>query len=549
MSEILVDVKDLTIATNTGKILVDHVSFCLNRQQIVGVVGESGSGKSLTALALMGLLPTNLKCSGEIIWYGTNNPTNLLHSSDKDLCCMRGRDFSMVFQDPLSALNPSKKCGHQLEEALSVKTNVKKKEIKFKVLDIISDVRLPDPLRIYNSFPHQLSGGQRQRIMIAMALINKPELLIADEPTTALDVSIQKSIVGLMKDLQKEKSNSILFISHDLNLIGSIADQIIVMKGGKIVEQDSSSQIIQFPKHPYTKGLLACRPRFKTNTKRLPVLADFENEKKLNLEEKPKTEPKNFPLIDIENISLSYYRKKGMFFKTEIPILKNISFQVFRGETLGLVGESGSGKTSIGRCLMQLVNTSSGKIIYKGQNIQNLSKDQLLDFRKNAQFIFQDPFASLNPKLQIGDAIAEPMMVHGICDNKNSKIQVISLLNKVGLSENLYNRFPHELSGGQRQRVVIARALAMKPEFIVCDESVSALDVSVQAQVLNLLNDLKEEFNLSYLFISHDLAVVKYMSDRVIVLNKGNLVESETSENLFNHPQNNYTKELISSGF
>ncbi len=462
---------------------------------------------------------------------------------------MRGRDLSMVFQDPLSALNPSKKCGHQLAEALSIKACIKKKELKQKVLDIISDVRLPDPHRIYNSFPHQLSGGQRQRIVIAMALINKPELLIADEPTTALDVSIQKSIVGLMKDLQKEKFNSILFISHDLGLIGSIADHIIVMKEGKIVEQGSSSEIIQTPGHYYTKGLLACRPGFKTNTKRLPILTDFENGKKINLEEKSNSVPKNVPLIDIENLSLSYFRKKGIFFKTEASILKSISFQVFEGETLGLVGESGSGKTSIGRCLMQLVNTYSGKILYKGQNIQNLSKNNLMDFRKKAQFIFQDPFASLNPKLRIGDAIAEPMVVHRIYDRKNSKLQAIELLNKVGLDINFYNRFPHELSGGQRQRVVIARALAMNPEFIVCDESVSALDVSVQAQVLNLLNDLKEEFNLSYLFISHDLAVVKYMSDRVIVLNKGNLVESETSEILFSHPKNSYTQELISSGF
>lgn len=551
MDDYLLKITDLTINAKDkpGDKLVDGASFTLRRNESIGIVGESGSGKSLTALSILGLLPKNLTIRGEILFQHKNKTIDLKNAHEKQLRQIRGNAISIIFQDPLTSLNPAKKCGYQIAEMVTAHFNDTEKEVKNKIEEILKQVRIEDYYRIINSYPFQLSGGQRQRVMIAMALINKPALMIADEPTTALDVTVQKSIITLIKELQHENNNSLIFISHDLGLVRHVADHLIVMEKGKVIESGSRDEIFNNPQHEYTKGLLMCRPTFKTFFRRLPTIADYKNK---NVVFTQKTDQSNNSLtetiLQVDNINISYSRNK--LFRKNIPfqVLQNIQFSVYKGETLGLVGESGSGKTTIGKALLRLISTSNGNIKYHGKDLTAMDKKELKAFRSKVQLIFQDPYASLNPRITAGRAIEEAMRVHGIGQSfRQRKELIIELLENVGLDDKFFHRYPHQMSGGQRQRIVIARALSLKPEFIICDESVSALDVSVQAQVLNLLNELKEKYDLTYIFISHDLAVVKYMSDRVIVLKSGQIMEAGRCDDVFTNPQSDYTRTLIDS--
>ncbi|TVR42247.1 MAG: ABC transporter ATP-binding protein [Bacteroidia bacterium] len=541
---------------------VDDVGFDLYPGKTLGVVGESGSGKSVTALTVMRLLGTSKARirSGEI-WFRhpQRGMTDLLKLRDDEMQTIRGRYMGMVFQEPMTSLNPVKRCGPQVTESMIWHKHATRKSARKKVIELFREVRLPDPEKVFHAWPHELSGGQKQRVMIAMAMACNPLLLIADEPTTALDVTVQKSILDLFNSLIKSHQMAVLFISHDLGVINTIADFTAVMRQGKIVEQGTSARIFKQPVEPYTKALVACRPSLNDRPAKLAVVEDFlgkENpvnntaaserqtitpgwHKKANTEE---------PLLEVKNLKAFFVEKRTITGKplTYHKAVNDISFTLFKGETLGLVGESGCGKTTLGRSIMRLLKPVAGKVVYKGVDIAGISSKKLRALRPKFQIIFQDPYASLTPGISAGEAIMEPMRVHGILtNNKVRKKHILDILEKVGLEEKHYYRYPHEFSGGQRQRVCIARALAMNPEFIVCDESVSALDVSVQAQVLNLLNDLKESFDLTYLFISHDLSVVKYMSDRVMVMHEGELVELNDADQLYANPANAYTKKLI----
>ena len=547
------------------KEVVKGVSLSVKRAGITAIVGESGSGKSVTSLSIMNLLDKkNAKISnGKIIFFDKQDdntlfPTDLTQTAQKDYRKIRGKKISMIFQEPMTALNPTKRCGKQVEEMLLIHNKISKKEAKQKTLTLFKEVLLPDVERAYKSYPFELSGGQRQRVMIAMAISCEPQLLIADEPTTALDVSVQDTILNLLKDLQKKHQMSILFITHDLGVVSKIADDVAVLYQGSIVEQASVNEIFSSPQHPYTKGLIASRPPFDYKPKRLLSVKDFlDNEQPqisiVTQEECLKSRNKIYsqpPLLEVKNIDVDYIIGKNIFGKANkvFPALKNISFQLHGGETLGLVGESGSGKTTIGRAIVQLIEKSRGEIKFKVKNIADLSKKEAYELKKHIQIIFQDPYSSLNPRKTIGKDIEEPMQVHNIYSNNDErKEKALQLLEQVGLGKDFYFRYPHELSGGQRQRVGIARALSVSPEIIICDESVSALDVSVQAQVLNLLNDLKQSYNLAYIFISHDLSVVKYMSDKIIVLKSGEIIEENYPEQIYNTPQTSYTKQLIAS--
>jgi peptide/nickel transport system ATP-binding protein len=541
---------------------VRNISFELQKGKVLGIVGESGSGKSVTSFAIMRLHdPKNTAISGQIIF----QDTNILELAEKDLSMLRGNKMAMIFQEPMTSLNPVFTCGYQVQEAIMLHQKVDKKTAKAHTLALFEEVQLPRPEHIFNSYPHQISGGQKQRVMIAMALSCNPELLIADEPTTALDVTVQKNILALLLRLKKERNMGLIFISHDLGVISEIADDLLVMYKGEIVEQGTAKQLFENPQHPYTKGLLACRPNPELNLKRLPIIADFLNNneavslKKIVLansyspEEIENNRSKLYeqdPLLIVENLCTWYPVKKGFFSKTKnfIKAVDDVSFKVFPGETLGLVGESGCGKTTLGRTLLRLITPNAGTIIFDGKNLTELNGTQLRRIRRDIQIIFQDPYSSLNPKITIGNAIMEPLQVHQVFNNdQERKTHVLELLAKVNLKPEHFDRFPHEFSGGQRQRVVIARALALKPKFIICDESVSALDVSVQAQVLNLLKDLQAEFGLTYIFISHDLAVVKHISDRMIVMNNGKIEEQGFPEVIYNHPKADYTKKLIAA--
>ena len=548
----MLQVKDLSIRFLSHKKeteVVKKVSFNLGMNKILGIVGESGSGKSVTSLAILGLLSKNAILDGEIYF----KEKNIISISNKAFENIRGKKIGMIFQEPMSSLNPTITCGKQVYEVLKKHTDLNKKEIFKEVISLFEKVKLPTPQRIFKSYPHQLSGGQKQRVMIAMAIACKPDLLIADEPTTALDVTVQKEIIRLLKELQSENKMSILFISHDLPLVSEIADDVIVIYKGEIIEQGKTKDIFKNPQKQYTKALINSKPSLTERLKKLPTVNDFIKKETFS-EPYTKFERQKFhqklynsePLLEIVNLKKYFYSHQGLSKNLAIKAVDDVSFKLYEGETLGLVGESGCGKTTLGRSILHLEEITSGKIFYRGKDITVLSKLELVDLRKEIQIIFQDPFSSLNPRISIGNAILEPMTVHKILPSyEDRKLYVLEILKKVGLQEDHFNRYPHEFSGGQRQRIGIARAIALKPKLIICDESVSALDVSVQAQVLNLLNELKKVFNFSYIFISHDLSVVKFMSDQLIVMNQGKIEEINDSDEIYRAPKSNYTKNLI----
>lgn len=532
---------------------VDDVHFDLLPGETFALVGESGSGKSVTALSVMRLLSRSAGriSSGKILFrHPGQGHIDLLTCTDPQMQMIRGRHISMVFQEPMTSLNPVKRCGKQVVESLLWHKQGDEKFAEARVLELFREVRLPDPKQVYRAWPHELSGGQKQRVMIAMAMACKPSILIADEPTTALDVTVQKSILDLLRRLQETHGTSVLFISHDLGVVRQIADRAAVMRNGNVLEQGRVDDLFSRPGHPYTKALIACRPPLNSRPERLAVVDDFLSEQKT---EAPASKTiaidyKKEPLLQIKNLRSWFVTGKSIWGKPKkhFKAVEDISFSVYRGETLGLVGESGCGKTTLGRSIMRLMEPHSGQVIYKGQDISRLRASELRRLRPKFQIIFQDPYASLTPGISVGSAIMEPMRVHRILRNKKErKRRIIDLLLRVGLEESHYDRYPHEFSGGQRQRICIARALALNPEFLICDESVSALDVSVQAQVLNLLNDLKKEFGLTFIFISHDLSVVKYMSDRIIVMKNGRMEELNEADALYRNPQSEYTKKLI----
>ena len=530
----------------------------------MALVGESGSGKSVTSLSILQLLPSPPAkySSGEILFSEDGNTiTDLLKRDRYEMQDIRGNKIAMIFQEPMTSLNPVLTCGDQVTEAIQLHKNVSKSEAKQKTIEWFEKVKLPDPVAVFNKYPHQLSGGQKQRVMIAMAMCCEPSLLICDEPTTALDVTVQKTILQLIKELQLQSGMGVIFITHDLGVVAEIADQAVVMYKGEIVEQNMVKEIFLNPQHPYTKALLACRPVNHERGKRLPIVSDFLETKISDIEQGFSNKEDKFSnssfskfqnkvLLSATNLSVWFPTKKTMFGKalSWTKAVDDVSFEVYKGETLGLVGESGCGKTTLGRALLRLIEPTSGKIIYNNIDLTAKKRDELYSLRKEIQIIFQDPYSSLNPRLTIGSAISEPMKVHGILPtDKLRRDKVAELLEKVDLKSEHFNRYPHEFSGGQRQRIVIARALALNPSFLVCDESVSALDVSVQAQVLNLLNDLKKEFGFTIIFISHDLSVVRYISDRIMVMNNGKIEESGNADEIYFHPQSKYSKKLIAS--
>ena len=552
---------------------VNGVSFTLNKGETIGIVGESGSGKSVTSLSAMRLIPSppGKISGGEIIFHQKDgSATDLLKISEEVMRKFRGNDIAMIFQEPMTSLNPVFTCGNQVMEAIMLHQKLNKKDAKDLTIKLFEEVQLPTPERIFSTYPHQISGGQKQRVMIAMAMSCQPSVLIADEPTTALDVTVQKTILQLMQNLQTEHDMGIMFITHDLGVIAELADKVVVMYKGNIVEQGNVWDIFTNPNHPYTKGVLACRPPLDKRYTSLPTVSDFmqidesgeiidngisvaEFTKDLAIPESERaTRQKELfakdPILQIKNLK-TYFPIKGGFFggiTDHVKAVDNITFDVYPGETLGLVGESGCGKTTCGRTIIRLEEPTEGQMIYKGQDIAKMNADELRLFRKDVQIIFQDPYSSLNPRMTIGNAIMEPMQVHGILENdEQRKKRVEELLTRVSLDPAHFYRYPHEFSGGQRQRIGIARALAVNPKFIICDESVSALDVSVQAQVLNLLNELKEEFGLTYIFISHDLSVVKYMSDRMVVMQAGKIEEMGDADQIYNKPGTPYTQKLI----
>ncbi len=553
-SKAILTINDLSISflqNNVRNEVVHTISFDLFTNEIVAIVGESGSGKSVSSLSILGLLPKKMTAiTGSI----TFNGVSLLSLSENEFRAIRGNEISMIFQEPMSSLNPSMRCGNQVIEILIRHTKLSRKRAKKEALALFEKVKLPAPEKIYDAYPHEISGGQKQRVMIAMAIACKPKILIADEPTTALDVTVQQEIILLLKELQRETQMSVLFISHDLSLVSEIADRVLVMYQGHIVESETAKTIFLNPSHKYTKALLSARPSLDKRLKKLPTIQDYLNntplaaiETKAQREERLATLYAQAPLLEISNVDKIYFSSAGIFSRDiAFKAVDGVSFKIYRGETLGLVGESGCGKSTLGNAILQLDKASAGAIYYKGTDITLVKGKSLRELRKEIQIIFQDPFASLNPRLTVGQAIIEPMKVHRIYDSQvERKEKVLELLDRVGLQKEHYDRYPHEFSGGQRQRIGIARTIAVNPELIICDESVSALDISVQAQVLNLLNELKEDFGFTYIFISHDLAVVKYMSDQLVVMNKGKIEEIGEADAIYKNPKKAYTQKLI----
>lgn len=574
----LLEIKELCTEFKTEEETVravDNITFTINKGETIGIVGESGSGKSVTSLSVMRLIPSppGKITNGEILFHSKSKGLiDLTKVSNKEMRQIRGNEIAMIFQEPMTSLNPVFSCGDQVSEAIILHQKVSKKEARKKTIELFKKVKIPRPEAIFDTYPHEISGGQKQRVMIAMAISCNPQLLIADEPTTALDVTVQKTILEIMRDLQLQHNMGILFITHDLGVIAELADKVIVMYKGKIVEQGSVLEIFSNPQHPYTKGLLACRPPLQKRLSKLPTVSDFMSVDEQGVMKEVKksisevTEnlvitdiERNYlhkrlyakePILQVKNLKTYFPINTGLFGKGKefIKAVDDITFDVYPGETLGLVGESGCGKTTLGRTLLRLVEPTSGEIIFDGKNILQLKNREMRNLRKDIQIIFQDPYSSLNPRITIGEAIMEPMKVHGILESdKKRKEKVLLLLDRINMNKFHFYRYPHEFSGGQRQRICIARALALSPKFIVCDESVSALDVSIQAQVLNLLNELKTEFDFTYIFISHDLSVVKFMSDRMIVMNKGKIEEMGDADQIYNNPQSEYTQKLISA--
>jgi len=562
----MLKVKHLNVKFKTRDGFIEAVkdtSFTLKKGETIGIVGESGSGKSVTSLAIMRLHNSaNTIIDGEV----QLNNTDILQLPEDEMREIRGNRIAMIFQEPMTSLNPVLTCGFQVTEAIRFHLGASKREAKEKAIKLFNEVQLPRPEAIFDSYPHQLSGGQKQRVMIAMALSCDPEILIADEPTTALDVTVQKTIIELLLRLKADRHMSLIFISHDLGVVREIADRVIVMYKGNIVEEGTTKAIFSEPKHPYTKGLLACRPSPSHHLKKLPVVADFLDSEDRAVSIETIREQYGYPDKEIKDRKQKLYAQRPIlrinelctWFPVSAGLLSNkkmfvkavnrVSFDVYPGETLGLVGESGCGKSTLGRSILRLIEPTSGNVNFDDTDLRTLNKRDMRNMRRDIQIIFQDPYSSLNPRLTIGDSLMEPLQVHQLYENNTKRKQkVLELLERVNLPVSYFYRYPHEFSGGQRQRIVIARALALQPKFIICDESVSALDVSVQAQVLNLIRELQQEFNLTYIFISHDLSVIKHISDRVMVMNKGEIIETGDPDDIYYHPKMDYTKRLIAS--
>src|SRR5687767_8998355 len=527
---------------------VKGISFDIPTNSTVALVGESGSGKSVSAMAILGLLPENAIVAPESrILYGGRD---LLKASMAELQDIRGKEISVIFQEPMTSLNPVFTVGEQIAESLRLHMGMGMGQARARAVELLNEVGIPNPQLRVNSYPHEMSGGQQQRVMIAMAIACEPKLLIADEPTTALDVTIQKQILDLIASLQEKHHMSVLFITHDLGVVGDIADYVVVMQNGEIQEQGSVRQIFEAPEHPYTKALLACRPRLDRRPKRLPVIDDFlKGDGRPHLEERSRgVSPDDAIILEVKALNKTFFLKEGLFGKRAVPAVKDVSFKLPKGKTLGLVGESGSGKTTVGLTLMRLHDATSGEVLFEGKDLLRLTEREMMAYRRRIQIIFQNPYASLNPRFTVGQIIVEPMKIHAIGKDQAERVDMaFALLKRVGLAPESFFNYPHEFSGGQRQRIAVARCHTMKPDVLICDESVSALDVSVQAQVLNLLQDLQDEFNMSYIFISHDLAVVKYMADEIMVMNEGEIVEIANADEIYLHPQHPYTKRLLSA--
>jgi peptide/nickel transport system ATP-binding protein len=570
--EPLLEIRDLSVTfPRQGEQVkvVDAISFDIGRGETVGLVGESGSGKSVTSLSLMRLLPPEAGAAGRIRFHGGKGDVDLMKLQEERMRGFRGRKLAMVFQEPMSSLNPAYSCGEQVAEAVMLHLKVSRARAEARVLELFRQVQLPEPEQMLRRYPHQLSGGQKQRVMIAMAISCRPDLVIADEPTTALDVTVQQAILRLLKELQRDLGISVLFITHDLGVVAEIADRVMVMYKGRLVEQGAVGEVFTHPRHPYTKGLLACRPPLDRKLSQLPVIADFMEEKAGGpvaretditalldgletdpavTERRRKHMEQSGPVLQVRDLTVRFPGKKNFLGKPASWTLAvdRVSFDVAEGETLGLVGESGCGKTTLSRAILRLITPSEGQVLYRGADLCTLDDKSLRRLRSKIQIIFQDPYSSLNPRLTVGQAILEPMQVHGLYGNDRSRrLKARELLEKVTLQPEYFDRYPHEFSGGQRQRVGIARALALEPEFLIFDESVSALDVSVQAQVLNLLLRLREEYRFSSIFISHDLSVVRFMCDRIMVMNRGRLEESGPADEIYAHPRSAYTRRLI----
>lgn len=555
-SENLLEIKNLNVTFKSGGNVVyavKNLNLNIPYGKTMGLVGESGSGKSVTSLAIMRLLPDHkgISITGEILYKGQD----LLKMNLKEMRAIRGNKISMIFQEPMTSLNPVYTVGDQIDETILLHQDISKADARKRTIELLTEVGIADPVGKAKAYPHEMSGGQKQRVMIAMAMACEPELLICDEPTTALDVTIQQQVLDLMMELQKKHKMSMLFITHDLSVIADIADDVAVLFRGDKVEEQNCKGLFDNPQHAYTKGLLACRPKIDKNPKRLPtvetILKDEDAFYKALVDYKtPRiiTEEKNPVILELKDLQKYYPIKGGIFGtkKTDFKAVDGVSLKVRKGTTFGLVGESGCGKTTLGRAILRLIEPTGGEVLFHGENIVNKGPEEMRTLRRKMQIIFQDPFSSLNPRMTISDIITEPLVIHGIGANKNEQVMMAAqLLEKVGLNGDALNRYPHEFSGGQRQRICIARALTLNPEFLICDESVSALDVSVQAQVLNLLQDLQDDLGLTYIFISHDLSVVKYISDEVAVMNAGKIVEISDPDTIYNNPSNAYTKRLI----